>query len=72
MSHPLFDMLRDNPEPALNADHPAPFEAGGWKKPQGNDVKPPRAPRKNVHNVSIETPEQYIEQEIGLDGKVKK
>jgi hypothetical protein len=35
VAHPLFEQLAHNPEPSLNAEHPAPAPAGdvpkGWK-----------------------------------------
>lgn len=76
MSHPLFDILR-RPEPALDADHPAPFTASnvpaGWKKPQGSGApKQPAQHSENVHGLNLETPEEYLEQEQTIDGKVKK
>ena len=39
MSHFLFEQLAHNPEPALNAEHPAPFNAGNVPKAFKNPPK---------------------------------
>lgn len=61
--HPLFQQLKNNPEPALNAEHPAPFAPGNAPKALRNipKDKPVHATHTEARGVVVETPQQYIE-----------
>jgi hypothetical protein len=66
--HPIFERLAHNPEPALNAEHPAPFAPGSaphsWKNAPKDKSATVHATHTEAHGIEITTPEQYIEQTV--------